>query len=89
MCYASSFAASGVTGPNRVATFSSDADHLSYETGRRGSDFFYYMVQVAIVHRAADASIEEAFDYARMRMSESGSTPGPVMSDGTSGTTTL
>jgi len=89
MCYAGRFALPGVTGRDRIATLSSDANNLSYEMGREGSNFFYYLVNLAIVRHAADKSIEEAFDYASAQMKEVGSQPPPVVSDGIPGETTL
>ena len=87
-CYAGRFALPGVTGRDRIATLSSDANSLTYEMGSTGSEFFYYMIDLAFDHHAADRSIENAFEYASLQMKKMGSPP-PVMYDGTSGSTRL
>jgi len=88
VCYAGRFAVPGVTGPRRIGTFSSDANHLSFEKGSTGSDFFYYMIELGMLKRAADGSVEQAFDYAQLHIEQDGSSP-PVMSDGTAGEVVL
>jgi hypothetical protein len=89
VCYAARFGIAGVTGAGRIATFSSDADHLTYEMGSGGSEFVYDMVQHGMVQRAADRSIEAAFGYAWGLMTEDGTSPGPVIVDGIPGEVAL
>ena len=89
MCFAGAFAVPGVVGPNRIATFSSDAAHLSYEMGAAGSEFFYLMVELAIIHGEAGDSVEHAFAYARAHMGGSSGSSTPVMSDEVPGKTAI
>jgi len=89
MCYAGAFALPGIVGPNRIATFSSDARHLSYEAGGAGSDLYLFMIEMAMVQGLADGSIEQAFAYARSRMGSRNSSSTPVLSDGIPGNTSV
>ena len=89
MCYAGGFALPGTVGPGRIATFSSDAQHVSYEEGAAGSELFIYMIKRAMIDGAAGGSVEQAFAYARAQLSSDTSSPPPVISDGIPGNVTL
>jgi len=83
MCYAGSYAVPGITGPGRVATFSSAANELTWESGSAGSDLVRLMVHDAMLDGKAPRSVESAFDYAKTAMNAVGHSP--VMSDGVPG----
>jgi hypothetical protein len=84
MCYAAGFAVPGVVGPNRIATFSSAANALTYEIGAAGSELFYAMVKQGMIDAGAPRSVETAFNFARRTLSAD-NTNLPVMSDGVPG----
>ena len=89
MCYAGGFARPGTVGPGRIATFSSDARHVSYEEGAAGSELFIYMIERGMVQNLAGGSVEQAFAYARAQLNSDTSSSPPVMSDGIPGKVTL
>jgi len=84
MCYAAGFAVPGVVGPNRIATFSSAANQLTYEIPGAGSELFYTMVKQGMLDGYAPQSVESAFRYARSTLAKS-YTNLPVISDGVPG----
>jgi hypothetical protein len=84
MCYAGGFSVPGIVGPNRIATFSSDANSLTYEIGSAGSELFYYMVGQGMLAGYAPDSVESAFNYARSTLAPNHPNL-PVMSDGIPG----
>jgi hypothetical protein len=84
MCYAGGFSVPGIVGPNRIATFSSDAKSLTYEIGAAGSELFYYMVGQGMLAGYAPASVESAFKYARSTLAPNHPNL-PVMNDGIPG----
>jgi hypothetical protein len=81
MCYAAGFSVPGVVGADRVATFSSTADQLTYEIPGAGSELFYAMVKEGMIGAGAPRSVESAFAFARAVMARDG-TNAPVISDG-------
>lgn len=83
MCDAGSYAVPGITGPNRVATFSSAANELTWESGAAGSDLVRYMVHDGMLGGKASTSVEQAFAYGQTIMNHLGHSP--VMSDGVPG----
>lgn len=82
MCYAGGWTAPGITGTNRVATFASRADQYTYEKGKNGSTLVIEMVERGMIEGRADGSVEQAFAFARSRMTETESRSEPVISDG-------
>ena len=84
MCYAAGFAVPGVVGPNRIATFSSAANQLTYEIGGAGSELFYAMVKQGMIDAGAPRSVESAFNFAHATLAKDYSNL-PVMSDGVPG----
>jgi len=84
MCYAAGFAVPGVVGPNRIATFSSAANQLTYEIGGAGSELFYAMVKQGMVDAGSPRSVETAFNFAYRSLAKDYSNL-PVMSDGVPG----
>jgi len=84
MCYAAGFAVPGVVGANRVATFSSAANQLTYEMGGAGSELFYTMIKQGMVDGYAPRSVESAFNYAHSKLGKNYSNL-PVMRDGVPG----
>ena len=84
MCFAAGFAVPGVVGPNRIATFSSAANQLTYEIGGAGSELFYAMIRQGMIDAGAPRSVESAFNFARATLARDYSNL-PVMSDGVPG----
>jgi hypothetical protein len=84
MCYAAGFAVPGVVGPNRIATFSSAANQLTYELGGVGSELYYAMVKQGMIDAGAPRSVESAFNFAYRTLAKD-YTDLPVMSDGVPG----
>jgi hypothetical protein len=84
MCYAAGFAVPGVVGRNRIATFSSAANQLTYEIGGAGSELFYAMVKQGMIDAGAPRSVETAFNFAHANLAKDYSNL-PVMSDGVPG----
>ena len=84
MCYAAGFAVPGVVGPNRIATFSSAANQLTFEIGGAGSELFYAMIRQGMIDAGAPRSVESAFNFAHATLAKDYSNL-PVMSDGVPG----
>jgi hypothetical protein len=85
MCYAGGYARPGVTGANRVAVFSSSADHRTWQLGDAGSFAVLYMVRYAMIDSEAPDSVEAAYRYARKHISSNARRGIPLMSDGVDG----
>src|SRR5581483_3775528 len=79
VCFADSYNVPGVTGPNRVATFSSAGGEETWESSA-GSDFVRAMVKEAMLEGKANTSIEASFNYARAEMAKD-QTGHPSMND--------
>jgi hypothetical protein len=84
MCYSAGFAVPGVVGSNRIATFSSAADKLTYEMGGAGSELFDAMIRHGMIEGGSPRSVESAFEYARTTLAKN-FTNLPVLRDGVPG----
>jgi hypothetical protein len=71
VCYADSYNVPGVTGRNRIATFSSAGSEETWESSA-GSDFVRAMVKEAMLEGKASDSIEGSFGYANGQMLHDG-----------------
>ena len=80
-CYAGAYALPGIVGPNRIATFSSAADSVSYELGPAGSWLILYMVEYAMLEGEAPRSVESSFAYARAAIGRVNENRVPFMVD--------
>lgn len=80
-CYSGGYSTPGITGPGRVAVFSSSADEQTWEMGSAGTHVIIYMVKYAMVEGRADGSVEEAFAYAHKTLSEERPDRVPAMND--------
>jgi len=84
-CYAGAYALPGITGPNRIATFSSSASSESYELGPAGSWLILYMVEYGMLDGEAPSSVESSFAYARAAIAKVNPDREPLMIDGIPG----
>jgi len=84
-CYAGGYDVPGVSGPGRVATFSSSSSELTWELGSAGTYIVRAMVVDGMINGKAGSSVEDAFNYARNKEPSRG----VVMSDGISGNFSL
>jgi hypothetical protein len=84
-CYSGGYAVPGIVGPNRIATFASPANEVSYEVGSRGSYLIHYMVRQGMIEKKAPGSIEDAFEYARKTIQDINPNRVPLISDGITG----
>ncbi len=84
-CYAGGYALPGIVGFNRIATFASSADRMSYQAGDAGSFLFIHMVRRAMVEGLSPASVESAFEFARRELTRDHPEHVPSMSDGVPG----
>ena len=75
-CYAASYNVPGISGKNRIATFSSAKDELSYQIPGAGSVLVVNMVQRAMREEGI-RSVEDAFAWAKAHV---GSTTGASIS---------
>jgi hypothetical protein len=80
-CYAGGYDVPGVSGPGRVATFSSSSNNLTWEAGSAGTYIVRAMVVDGMINGKAGSSVEAAFNYARNKEPSRG----VVMNDGISG----
>jgi hypothetical protein len=80
-CYAGAYALPGIIGPNRIATFSSAADSVTYELGPAGSWLILYMVEYAMLEGEAPRSVESSFAYARAAIGRVNENRVPFMVD--------
>lgn len=80
VCFADSYNTPGVTGPNRIAVFSSAGGEETWESSA-GSDFVRGMVKEGMLEdKESSRSVESAFNYARAEMQHNG-TGHPSMND--------
>lgn len=84
-CYSGGYNVPGIVGPNRIATFASAANEVSYEVGSRGSYLIHYMVRLGMIEKNASSSVEAAFEWARNTLQQSNPDRVPSMSDGIPG----
>ena len=84
-CYAGGYAKPGIVGYNRVATFASSEDRMSYQAGSAGSFLFIHMVRRAMIEGRSPASVESAFEFARAELERDFPEYVPSMSDGVPG----
>lgn len=84
-CYAGGYAQPGIVGYNRIATFASTNDRMSYQAGSAGSFLFIHMVRRAMLEGRAPESVESAFDFARRELERDFPDYVPSVSDGIPG----
>ena len=84
-CYAGGYAKPGIVGYNRVATFASDGNTMSYQAGSAGSFLFIHMVRRAMLEGRSPESVEGAFEFARGEIERDYPERVPSMSDGVPG----
>lgn len=85
-CYSGGYAISGITGKNRIAVLSSDADEYTYQLGSAGSWLILYMVDYGILRGQSKAeSFEAAYKWAKKKISEQNPDRAPWIKDGVSG----
>jgi hypothetical protein len=83
-CYAAAFGVPGVVGPGRVVTFATDSGSLAYErVSWQHSYLFEYLVVQALLQGQAPWSVEDAFSYARDRLSRDAPSQVPLQDDET------
>jgi hypothetical protein len=80
-CYAAGYDIPGVTGPGRVATFSSSSSALTWEAGSAGTYIVRSMVVEGMIEGKAATSVEDAFNYSKRKEPSRA----PIISDGVGG----
>lgn len=81
-CYAGGYSLPGIVGHNRVATFASERNEVSYEIGDAGSYLVIYMVREQMLGRNVAPSVEQAFERGRDRLKRERPNRVPYMVDG-------
>lgn len=81
-CYAAGYRIPGITGPNRVATFASAANELSYESTAFDRSFLIeYMVVRGLLAGKSPPTVEAAFRFAHSTLSRNRPDRLPVIED--------